>query len=133
MGKPTPIGSVLAWPLLPPANIAYDALGLGEHQNRGDPQPLTNRTSAFWSFMLITGRYKGNPVVKHLAVPGLNPQPFERWLALFEATSREPFDEATSEAFRIKGEHIPENLKLALFCGRTGRGHRSRRHDVRRH
>ena len=117
MGKTTPIGSVPAWPFMPPANIAYDALGLGEHHNCGDRQPHSNRTFAFWSFMLTTGRYKGNPVVKHLAVPGLNPQPFERWLALFEATSREPFDEATSEAFRIRAEHIAENLKLALFYG----------------
>ena len=117
MGKPTPIGSVLAWPLLPPANIAYDALGLGEHQNRDNRQPHSNRTYAFWSFMLITERDKAKPVVKHLAVSGLKPRPFERWLALFEATSREPFDEATSEAFRIKGEHIAENLKLTLFYG----------------
>lgn len=119
MGKPTPIGSVLAWPFLPPANIAYDALGLGEHQNPGDRQPHSNKVYAFcWSVMLTTGSYEDNPVVKHLAVPSMKPQLFERWLALFEANSCEPFDDATSKAFRITAEPIAGNLKLALLYGR---------------
>lgn len=33
MGKAASIGNALAWPFLLPANIACDALGLGEHQN----------------------------------------------------------------------------------------------------
>ena len=82
----------------------------------GDWQPHLSKMYAFWSsVMLTTGRYKGNPVVKHLVVPGMKPQLFERWLALFEATCRELFDEPTSEAFRIKAEPIAESLKLALF------------------
>src|SRR5882757_189469 len=37
----------------------------------GDWQPHLNRIYAFWSsVMLTTGRYKGNPVVKHLVIPG---------------------------------------------------------------
>jgi hemoglobin len=71
---------------------------------------------AFWSsVMLTTGRYKGNPVAKHLVIPGMKPQLFERWLALFEATCRELFDDTTGEAFRIKAERIAESLQLALF------------------
>jgi len=71
---------------------------------------------AFWSsVMLTTGRYKGNPVARHLIVPDIKPELFERWLALFDATCREQFDNATSEAFRIKAERIAESLKLALF------------------
>jgi hypothetical protein len=104
MGKATSIGNLLAWPLLLPGNIACDALRLGEHQNLVR-MPVNS----------LIGRYKGNPVVKHLVIPGTKPQLLERWLALFEATSRELFGDTTREAFRIKAERIAEGLKLALF------------------
>ena len=82
----------------------------------GDWQPHLSKMYAFWSsVMLTTGRYKGNPVAKHLFIPDMKPALFERWLALFDATCRELFDHATSEAFRIKAERIAESLKLALF------------------
>ena len=108
MGKPTPISNVLAWPFLPPGNIACNALGLGER--REARSRLRGRHS-----LLTKGRYRGNPVVRHLVIPAMKPQPFERWPALFDATSRELFGDATSEAFRIKAECIAESLKLALF------------------
>jgi hemoglobin len=82
----------------------------------GDWQPHLTKMYAFWSsVMLTTGRYKGNPVAKHLIIPDMKPALFERWLALFDATCREQFDKATSEAFRTKAERIAESLKLALF------------------
>ena len=82
----------------------------------GDWQPHLTKMYAFWSsVMLTTGRYKGNPVARHLIIPDMKPSLFERWLALFDATCREQFDEATSEAFRLKAERIAESLKLALF------------------
>ena len=82
----------------------------------GDWQPHLSKMYAFWSSVMLTsGRYKGNPVVKHLVIPDMKPALFQRWLALFDATCREQFDDATSEAFRIKAERIAESLKLALF------------------
>ena len=82
----------------------------------GDWQPHLTKMYAFWSsVMLTTGRYKGNPVSKHLVIPGMKPELFERWLALFDETCRELFDNDVSEAFRIKAERIAESLKLALF------------------
>jgi hemoglobin len=71
---------------------------------------------AFWSsVMLTTGRYKGNPVVKHLAIPGIQPALFERWLALFNETSAELFEDAVSAEFQAKAARIAESLQLALF------------------
>jgi hemoglobin len=71
---------------------------------------------AFWSsVMLTTGRYKGNPVVKHLAIPSIQPALFERWLALFNETSTELFDDAVSAEFQAKAARIAESLQLALF------------------
>jgi hemoglobin len=82
----------------------------------GDWQPHLNRMYAFWSsVMLTTGRYKGNPVVKHLVIPGIRPQLFERWLALFDETCGELFDDGISEEFRVKAARIAESLMLALF------------------
>jgi hemoglobin len=82
----------------------------------GDWQPHLTRMYAFWSsVMLTTGRYKGNPVVKHLVIPGIQPHLFERWLALFSETCGELFDDGVSEEFRAKAARIAESLKLALF------------------
>ena len=82
----------------------------------GDWEPHLTRMYAFWSsVMLTTGRYKGNPVVKHLVIPGIQPHLFERWLALFNATCGELFDDGVSEEFRAKAARIAESLKLALF------------------
>jgi hemoglobin len=65
--------------------------------------------------MLTTGRYKGNPVVKHFAIPGIKPPLFERWLTLFNETCDELFDARVSGQFRAKAARIAESLKLALF------------------
>ena len=82
----------------------------------GDWEPHLTRMYAFWSsVMLTTGRYKGNPVVKHLVIPGIQPRLFERWLALFNETCGELFDDGVSEEFRAKAARIAESLKLALF------------------
>jgi hemoglobin len=82
----------------------------------GDWQPHLAKMYAFWSSVMLTsGRYKGNPVVKHLAIPGMTPELFTRWLALFDAACRDLFDDAESAAFRGKAERIAESLKLALF------------------
>ena len=83
---------------------------------RRDWEPHLNKMYAFWSsVMLTTGRYKGNPVVKHLVITDIRPHLFERWLALFDETCGELFDEAISEEFRAKAVRIAESLKLALF------------------
>ena len=82
----------------------------------GDWGPHLNKMYAFWSsVMLTTGRYKGNPVVKHMAIPNIRPALFERWLALFNETSSELFDEAVSAEFQARAARIAESLQLALF------------------
>ena len=82
----------------------------------GDWGPHLNKMYAFWSsVMLTTGRYKDNPVMKHMAVPNIQPALFGRWLALFNATADELFDDAVSAEFRAKAARIAESLQLALF------------------
>ena len=82
----------------------------------GDWQPHLEKMYAFWSSVMLTsGRYKGNPVMKHFAVAGMRPELFAAWLKLFDKTCTEMFDEAVSAVFRDKAERIAESLKLALF------------------
>ena len=82
----------------------------------GDWGPHLDKMYAFWSsVMLTTGRYKGNPVVKHQALPNIQPALFARWLTLFNETSAELFDDAVSAEFQAKAARIAESLQLALF------------------
>jgi hemoglobin len=70
----------------------------------------------FWSSVMLTsGRYKGNPVAKHLQLEGMEPPLFDHWLDLFTQTCRELFDEEVAAAFAVKAQRIAESLKLALF------------------
>lgn len=69
----------------------------------------------FWSsVMLTTGRYKGNPMAAHLKHP-IEPQFFDRWLALWRETAGELFPPEIAAGWRAKAERIAESLKLALF------------------
>ena len=82
----------------------------------GDWGPHLATMHDFWSsVMLISGRYTGNPVAVHLGVKGIEPRLFDRWLALFDETSREFFDDDVADALRTKAVRIAESLKLALF------------------
>jgi hemoglobin len=82
----------------------------------GDWGPHLETMNDFWSSVMLTsGRYKGNPVAVHFRVEGIEPQLFARWLALFNETCRELFDDDVADAFRAKAERIAESLKLALF------------------
>jgi hemoglobin len=79
-------------------------------------EPHLLKMRDFWSsVMLTTGRYKGNPVAVHMAVAGLGPHLFSRWLALFGETCGELFDDDIADAFRAKAVRIADSLKLALY------------------
>jgi hemoglobin len=69
----------------------------------------------FWSSVILTsGRYKGNPMAVHLRHP-IEPEFFDRWLALFGETADEVVGPETAGLFRAKAANIAESLKLALF------------------
>ncbi len=81
-----------------------------------DWPPHLNKMYAFWSsVMLTTGRYKGNPLIKHVVLPDITPELFDRWLALFDETCTALFDTDISAAFRVKAARIAESLKLGIF------------------
>jgi hemoglobin len=51
-------------------------------------EPHLEKMCDFWSSVLLaTGRFRGNPVQAHRAVPGIASEHFDRWIELFEATA----------------------------------------------
>lgn len=68
----------------------------------------------FWSSILLrTGRYTGNPMQKHVALPGLNPALFERWLALFQATTAAHPNQAMAREAYAAAQRIARSLWFA--------------------
>ena len=69
-----------------------------------DWEPHLETMRAFWSsLMLASGRYKGNPMVKHLLlVPRIGSEHFERWLGIWKQTTAELFPSEVAALFMGK-------------------------------
>jgi hemoglobin len=71
--------------------------------------------SDFWSSVLLaSGRYKGNPMTVHLALPRLGQHHLERWLNHWRRTASELFGNARASIFVKKAEFMAERLLLAI-------------------
>ena len=85
------------------------------------PSHLT-RMKAFWRSVLHnSGEFSGNPMLKHLAIPGLELLHFAHWLELFYATLRdlEPHPEATT-LVGGRARMIADSLLTAIAMRRDG-------------
>jgi len=70
----------------------------------------------FWSsVMLMTGRYKGTPMVAHMRLKSVRPEHFERWLELFRQTASEVCPPEAAVAFVLRAENIARSLQLGMF------------------
>lgn len=68
----------------------------------------------FWSGMMRgTGRYRGTPMPKHVALPGLDADMFGHWLALFHDTTRE----LGNEAMRARADELARRIAQSLWYG----------------
>jgi hemoglobin len=68
----------------------------------------------FWSSVaLITGRYHGTPMAKHLPLP-VDAEHFDRWLALFEETAREICPPKAADHFIERARRITESLEIGI-------------------
>ena len=73
----------------------------------------------FWSSITLTsGRYKGQPVPAHTALPEIRPTHFARWLHLFRQTANEVCPPEAADLFIGKAEKIAESLQLAIAIDR---------------
>jgi hemoglobin len=72
------------------------------------------RMCAFWSSVaLMSGRYHGQPMAKHLPLP-VDAQHFDRWLALFEQTAQELCPPRAVEHFMERARRVGESLELGI-------------------
>jgi len=72
------------------------------------------RMCDFWSSVtLMTGRYHGQPMAKHLPLPVDTPH-FDRWLEIFAATARELCPPAAAALFIDRAYRIGDSLELGI-------------------
>jgi hemoglobin len=95
-----------------------------------DWEPHLAQMCAFWSSVaLMTGRYHGTPMVKHMKLP-IDAAHFDRWLALFEATAYELCSPAAAAHFVERARRIAASLEMGVASGQgvmLGLGERYRR------
>ena len=84
-----------------------------------DWTPHLERMTTFWSSVaLMTGRYHGAPVPKHVGLP-VDWSHFERWLALFRETAREVCSPAGAAHVVERAERIARSLSVAVEDARN--------------
>ena len=77
-------------------------------------EPHLQRMCQFWSSVaLMSGRYHGSPMIKHLPLP-VDAAHFDRWLDLFRQTVRELCPPAAQAHFIERAERIAESLELGI-------------------
>lgn len=70
----------------------------------------------FWSsVMLLSGRYKGQPMVAHMRLKMIRPEHFQRWLELFRQTAAEVCSAEIAPLFIARAENIARSLQLGMF------------------
>ena len=80
------------------------------------------RMKQFWRSVLhASGEFAGNPMLKHIAIPGLEERHFAHWLELFYTALRElePSDEAT-RLVAERARMIADSLLTGIETRRHG-------------
>jgi hemoglobin len=80
------------------------------------------RMKAFWrSILHNSGEFSGNPMLKHIIIPGLELRHFSRWLELFYATLREAEGHPGATALvGGRARMIADSLLTAIAMRRDG-------------
>ena len=82
-----------------------------------DWEPHLSQMCAFWSSVaLMTGRYHGTPMAKHLPLP-VDAGHFDRWLELFEAAASELCPPMAAAHFIERAQRIAASLELGVASG----------------
>jgi hemoglobin len=69
----------------------------------------------FWSsVLLMTGRFEGDPMAKHVAVGGIRPTHFARWLHLFRQTAETLCPRSAADMFVMRSEMIARSLQRGI-------------------
>lgn len=83
-----------------------------------DWAPHLKRMCEFWSSVaLLSGRYHGQPMQKHLTLP-IDEAHFARWLGLFQETLDECCPPAARVHFMDRARRIAESFRLGISMQR---------------
>ena len=98
-----------------------------------DWEPHLAQMCAFWSSVaLMSGRYHGTPMVKHMPLP-VDAGHFDRWLELFEATANDICPPLAAAHFVERAQRIAASLELGIAGGQgvmLAPGERFRRNEA---
>jgi hemoglobin len=74
------------------------------------------RMVEFWSTtMLGTHSFQGNVFGTHMALQGVEPDHFRRWLGMFFATTERLFAPEIAHEFQLVGKRIAASLQYGYF------------------
>lgn len=99
-----------------------DLLGPVFAERIADWPPHLARMKQFWrSILHNSGEFSGNPMARHIAIPGLEPRHFARWLELFYANLHTlAQDPRASEHVGDRARMIAESLLTGVLVRRKG-------------
>ncbi len=83
---------------------------------RADAWPAhLGRMRDFWATILLgTGRYRGNPLLVHRAIPEISREHHRRWLDLFEQVARELFTAPIAATWIDRAQRMSRTLQADL-------------------
>ncbi len=74
------------------------------------------KLTEFWSTIVLgTRSFHGNVYGKHMALEGITPKHFQRWLSLFEETITTLFDANAAAQFRTMAHRVASSLQIGFF------------------
>jgi hemoglobin len=84
--------------------------------------PHLDRMKDFWASIAIeSGRFRGNPMLKHIAIPGLSPAHFAIWLGLWDETLADVVvNPDAASLFRDRARRIAASLQTGIALHNGG-------------
>jgi hemoglobin len=79
-----------------------------------------NIIADFWSSLLLgSGRYKGRPLPKHIALPEISDAHFRRWLGIFRFTVTELCSAEIANLFMERAQRIANAFRMNIRMHRS--------------
>lgn len=100
----------------------HELLGPIFEERIADWGPHLARMKDFWrSIAIESGRFSGNPMAKHIAIPELTPAHFAAWLTLWDETVSDVVkNEAAAALFHDRARRIATSLQTGIALHNGG-------------
>ena len=100
----------------------HELLGPIFERRIADWGPHLAQMKDFWASIAIESvRFHGNPMAKHIAIPGLTPAHFAAWLTLWDETVSDVVtNDAAADLFRDRARRIADSLQTGIALHNGG-------------